>query len=242
MDACGVDAGGTEALPAFDIEVVLAQAGAKRTARERLRALRDGMDAQHASSYDRAIAHRVLALLGELNASCVYTYISVGSEVDTRQIVSELCKAGVPVAVPRVTDAHKLAWHELHALEELVPTHHGLLEPRVSAPLVSLPAVPGASNGLDAPAAFDVPDARRTAALVPGFTFDHAGYRLGYGGGFYDAFLAQFPDVAIGLCRAAFLAESLGSCGLVEAHDQPVSYVVTETTTLRAHAPARKDG
>ena len=184
----------------------------------------------------------MLALLGELNASCVYTYISVGSEVDTRQIVSELCKAGVPVAVPRVTDAHKLAWHELHALEELVPTHHGLLEPRVSAPLVSLPAVPGASNGLDAPAAFDVPGARRTVALVPGFTFDHAGYRLGYGGGFYDAFLAQFPDVAIGLCRAAFLAESLGSCGLVEAHDQPVSYVVTETTTLRAHAPARKDG
>ena len=158
----------------------------------------------------------MLALLGELNASCVYTYISVGSEVDTRQIVSELCKAGVPVAVPRVTDAHKLAWHELHALEELVPTHHGLLEPRVSAPLVSLPAVPGASNGLDAPAAFDVPGARRTVALVPGFTFDHAGYRLGYGGGFYDAFLHNFRMLPSGFVALPFWPRALALVALLK--------------------------
>lgn len=61
-------------------------------------------------------------------------------------------------------------------------------------------------------------------ALVPGLAFDAAGFRLGYGGGFYDTFLPTFPGTSMGLCRAAQLADHLPH----EDYDMPVDEVVTE--------------
>lgn len=52
------------------------------------------------------------------------------------------------------------------------------------------------------PAVFACP-----VALVPGLAFDREGFRLGYGGGFYDTFLPAFPGASIGLIRACQLVE-----------------------------------
>jgi 5-formyltetrahydrofolate cyclo-ligase len=68
-----------------------------------------------------------------------------------------------------------------------------------------------------------VPDAR-TLILVPGLAYDPNGYRLGYGGGYYDRYFHRLPCSRIGLCFAEFLLPGLPS----EAHDQRVSQVLTE--------------
>lgn len=70
-------------------------------------------------------------------------------------------------------------------------------------------------------------------ALVPGLTFDAAGYRLGYGGSFYDTFLAMFDGVSVGLCREAQLTQTLISDGIIDTHDLLVQLVVAEQRVIR---------
>lgn len=76
-------------------------------------------------------------------------------------------------------------------------------------------------------------------AVVPGLAFDARGFRLGYGGGYYDAFLASFRGTSVGLCREAQLVESLRALGAVDAHDVPVGLVVTEARVLAPAQPAQ---
>ena len=71
----------------------------------------------------------------------------------------------------------------------------------------------------------DGPEADDPAALVlmPGLAFDPLGHRLGYGGGFYDRFLAAEPHPTIALCYAFQLLPQLET----EAHDIPVDAVLS---------------
>ena len=71
----------------------------------------------------------------------------------------------------------------------------------------------------------DGPEADDPAALVlmPGLAFDPQGHRLGYGGGFYDRFLAAEPHPTIALCYAFQLLPQLET----EAHDIPVDAVLS---------------
>ena len=75
------------------------------------------------------------------------------------------------------------------------------------------------------PKVYDGPEADDPAALVlmPGLAFDPQGHRLGYGGGFYDRFLAAEPHPTIALCYAFQLLPQLET----EAHDIPVDAVLS---------------
>ena len=70
-------------------------------------------------------------------------------------------------------------FYEIQGKEDLLPGRYGILEPAE--------ACPGS-----------IPDAD-TWILTPGLWFDDRGYRIGYGGGFYDRFLEKHPEV----CRIA---------------------------------------
>lgn len=63
--------------------------------------------------------------------------------------------------------------------------------------------------------------------IVPGLAFDKRGYRLGYGKGFYDRFLADLNVPTIGVCFSQFLLDELP----FDVYDVPVSSVVTERST-----------
>lgn len=69
--------------------------------------------------------------------------------------------------------------------------------------------------------------------LVPMLAFDRAGYRLGYGGGFYDRTLHKLralkPVSAIGVAFAAQEMEAVPR----GAHDQPLDWVMTERETIK---------
>ncbi|MDO4291079.1 MAG: 5-formyltetrahydrofolate cyclo-ligase, partial [Eggerthellaceae bacterium] len=103
-------------------------------------------------------------------------------------------------------------WHRVTSFDGLVRSSLGVDEP---------PANP--ATRIDPTA----PDPAHAVALVPGLAFDAQGYRIGYGGGYYDAFLATFPGTTVGLCRRAQLAESLCAQGAIEPHDVPVQTVIS---------------
>lgn len=162
---------------------------------------------------DALIADELRALPAFNEVQVLLSYLSFGREVDTERLIEEALAKGVRVALPRITGARSMAWHEVRSLDGLVRAPQGMLEPAADdatrlevASLASL----------------------RTAALVPGLAFDASGYRIGYGGGFYDRFLPSFREakgMALGLCRAsAFQEEPLPR----DAYDAPVDLIVTE--------------
>ncbi len=60
--------------------------------------------------------------------------------------------------------------------------------------------------------------------IVPGVAFDKSGYRLGYGGGYYDSLLTIYPKPSIGLSYECQLVDEV-PC---DPHDQPVDKIITE--------------
>lgn len=172
---------------------------ARRTIPERTRAQSDASIAG---------ALRAFPLFAE--ASLVLTYVSRAAEVSTLGLIDELLAEGRRVAVPRVSaSAHAMTFHEIFSLDELAPGALRILEPPADAPALTDPARLAGS-----------------VCLVPGLVFDGAGHRVGYGGGYYDRFLALYPGDKIGLARTTMLSSNpLPS----DAHDVPVDFIATES-------------
>ena len=74
-----------------------------------------------------------------------------------------------------------------------------------------------------------VPKQDLAACVVPGLAFDHQGYRLGSGGGYYDQFLEDFDGYKIGVC---FREQISRNCLPVEPHDQRMDLIVTKDFCL----------
>ena len=165
-----------------------------------------------------AIDEGIMRRLGTLPefevAPLVLTYVSYGTEVDTRALIDALLAEGRRVAVPRCdAAAHSMAFYEISCAKDLVPGYHGIPEPVAD---IARPVTTAEMVG--------------SVCLVPGLSFDGRGQRLGYGGGYYDRFLAFYPGHKVGLCRSCQL-----SCTELprDGHDVPVDFVVSEADVLR---------
>ena len=188
----------------------------KRTLRKRLRIVRKGLGAAARASIDGGIERHVIALPEFAGADVLLAYLDFGAEVRTRGIIQAAWDVGKAVALPWcVPGTHDMRWYRVSSFEALVRSRLGVEEP-----------VP---NDKDEQR---LNTGERMLSLVPGLTFDPSGYRLGYGGGFYDTFLARFDGVSVGLCREAQMSEDLRALGVVDAHDLPVRLVVSEERTI----------
>lgn len=202
-----------------------AVAAAKQALRAQLRAARAAMAPEERARCDAAIAAQVVATLAFAQAPMVLSYLSFGAEVETRAIIRAAWDAGKVVALPRVVGPHQLAWYRVDSFEGLVPSAYGMEEPAPDPERAIDPMHPVSIAGHMASGVSDAP--ARILALVPGLAFDQKGYRLGYGGGFYDSFLSAFPGVSLGLCRKAALYPSLAACDVCAPHDVPVTAVIS---------------
>jgi 5-formyltetrahydrofolate cyclo-ligase len=113
------------------------------------------------------------------------------------------------VAVP---STREMLWSELKSLDELETSTFDILEPREDS---IRPVQPGDTD----------------VAIVPGIAFDRTCHRIGYGGGYYDRFLARFRGNKIALAYEVQLYDSIPA----EPHDLSVDIIVTEDRTI--HRP-----
>lgn len=189
----------------------------KKQLRAEARALREGLNAAYRTRSDAAIATRVAASDAFAEAPLVLAYYSVGSEVDTHVLIQEALGRGKVVALPRVVPGTRtMAWHAIGSLADAAPGFAGIPEPADDA-----------ATRIDATAVD-----KCALALVPGLIFDTHGFRLGYGGGFYDAFLSTFPGRSLGLIREQQFIGDLEKRGAREPFDQPVNLIATEGKLL----------
>ena len=158
-----------------------------------------------ASEYGRAIRERLCALDVYRSASAILVYLSTkDNEADTLGVVHAEWARGRDVLVPVMAPGRRLEWSRIDGLADLTPGHFGLLEPRPERLRLMVPPAD-------------------SVCLVPGIVFNRQGYRIGYGGGYYDRFLAGYPGTSIGLAYEGQRAEFAH-----EPHDVPVQYIVTE--------------
>lgn len=123
-------------------------------------------------------------------SSVLFTYLNSRSEVDTHAIVHYAWKDHREVLVPRTTNKKGMMEAvELNTMEQLVPGKFGLMEPEPSIPPTN-------------PSIIDL-------ILAPGLAFDRQGYRIGYGGGYYDRFMVNTPPPAkrVGLAYSFQISE-----------------------------------
>lgn len=165
----------------------------------------------------RAAVARVLALPEVDAARRIFTCLSFGDELDTWGLVDTFLATGREVYVPRA-DPRDGRIHVHRYPCELRTLAFGLRQPPHPRPGESSTEV--AESAIDS--TLDI-------AIVLGLGFDRCGFRLGYGSGYFDRFLAGRSWPAIGLAFDAQLVDELP----VAPHDVPMAAVVTAAETLR---------
>ena len=166
---------------------------------------------QDAAAKSRAIAHRLESLPIFAGAAVILCYVaSKDNEADTHGLIRARLAQGTTVLVPIAEPQGRLAWSQLRALDELAPGRFGILEPRPECRRI-IPPPPGA------------------LVIVPGIAFTTQGHRIGYGGGYYDRFLATHPGPTVGL---AFDIQIVNPWQTAD-HDVSVDFVITESRTYR---------
>lgn len=152
---------------------------------------------------DEKIFNRLISMPFYKNANSVMTYLSYKSEPDTFMLVSEMLKNRKEVSAPVCYGKGLMNAIPFLSLDELHPSSMGILEPKQNFP----PVKPEKINLI----------------IVPGCAFNMNGYRIGYGGGFYDRFLSKTSGITCGLFYEALKTEFKE-----EKNDIPLDYIITE--------------
>ncbi len=170
----------------------------------------DERDRMSACIYDRFCAIEQVK-----HCSSLMMFLSFGSEVNTDQIIRWAWQQGKRVLVPRCKpETREMVIYAIASFEEVQPGYFGIREPLQDV------LEPVAKQEID-------------LVAVPAVAFDRKGYRVGYGGGYYDRFLASMNVPTIGL---------IFSCQLVlevptDKYDLPVQGIVTEKEFIAIGIP-----
>jgi 5-formyltetrahydrofolate cyclo-ligase len=160
------------------------------------------------------IARHSLTFLAPSPGTIVSAYVAIGEEIDPLLLAARLAGEGCRLALPVMQGKGKpllfRAWRLNDPLEGKL---WGIREP--------LP---------------DAPEVDPEIVLVPLLAFDRHGYRLGYGGGFYDRTLAlaraRHPVIAVGLAYREQEVEAVPHAD----HDQRLDWVLTPGGPIRCLA------
>lgn len=169
----------------------------RRSIRERKRAMTE----EEIVSRSEKLAELFYASEAYKNAKTIYGYLPYNQEVRTVPMLERALLDGKRVAVPKCYgDEMKFIF-----MEDLSKVEKGYAN--IPEPIADEP----------------VADDTTALVLMPGLAFDPQGHRCGYGGGFYDKFLAAEPEhPTLALCYVFQMLPHLET----EEHDIPVDYVL----------------
>ena len=140
--------------------------------RNAMKLQRDALPLEYKRAYDTWICTALEILIIERNCKVVHAYLPMGNEIDISPLIEKLLKNNITVVVPKTLKNRTLEHLILTSLDNLEPGVYGISHPK---------------NGVVFTGEIDL-------VLVPGLAFDTENYRLGYGGGYYDTFLAAYPN------------------------------------------------
>ena len=160
----------------------------KKTLRQQAKIRRDIMpeDIRHAKS--KIICKKLISDEVFQNANVIFCFISFGSEVETKRIIETALSMGKRVCVPHTLGNHIMEANEITLQTEYRPDRYGIPEPT--------------EQHIVEPSDIDL-------VVVPGLLFDRRGYRIGYGGGYYDTFLTKCSGTSVGVVFSEFIIDEI---------------------------------
>lgn len=157
---------------------------------------------------DAAICRRLIALAGFRYADEILTYSPLKNEVDISDVNESALKSGKLLAFPKcVPGTSNMDFYEVTSIDQLERGSFSIMEPRSECKLW-LPS-----------------ENKSILCIIPAMAYDRDGYRLGYGKGFYDRFLADRNFIKIGVVYSKFLVDYKLPRG---RFDLAVNVIVTE--------------
>lgn len=168
------------------------------------------LDRKEYAKLSQRIKERVITLDEFRQANIIGLTISRFPEVDTSPIIEAAWSLGKQIAVPKcLRQTRELDFRLLMSYDDLEIVYGDLREPKV--------------DKTDSVANEEI-----DLQIVPGVVFSDEGYRIGFGGGYYDRYMAHFEGKAIAL---AFECQT-GKLVPRESHDVPIGNIVTEERML----------
>lgn len=148
-------------------------------------------------------AAEFLALPQVEEVDTVMLFSGVGRELDTQPILEKLLDRGKRVVYPVCLPGRKMVTRAVSDAGQLVPGTFGIPAPGEDCPLVAKEEI--------------------GVVLVPCLMCDREGYRLGFGGGYYDRWLADYEGLTVCICPEERLTDRLPR----DEFDIPVKLVLT---------------
>jgi 5-formyltetrahydrofolate cyclo-ligase len=191
----------------------------KAEIRKRIKAQRNSVPELERSTLNDAIRQKMISLKEYIDCDRLFCFVSFGSEVNTHPILLQALQDGKQVYTPRVEEDGRMEFYRIESLERLQPSSFGVPEP-----------LPEEEKRYRYNLEDDNPV--RQLMILPGLAFDPEGNRIGYGAGFYDRYLSNYPDnhfCKIALCYDFQVIENIAA----QDYDIKADAIITPTRQIQ---------
>ena len=166
------------------------------------------MEKEEIKDLSHEIAVRFLDSKEYMEATVICPYVAYNQEVITDEIIKDAWKKGKKVAVPKVLGDY-MEFFYITDFNQLEEGYFNIPEPTTT----------------------DIADESNVLIVMPGIAFDPGHNRIGYGGGFYDKYLANHPKTTFTKVALTYDFQILPHLE-TEDHDYKVDSIVTPTKIL----------
>ena len=181
----------------------------KKALRKMMIERRDTLSVHLRAKAESAIIESLIKLDVIHEKKFITSFVSFKGEVEMQGINAYILSQNATLLLPRIVKGQPdMTFHQVDDLSTLIRNSYGILEPDPKRhPVI----------------AYDSID----CVLTPGVAFDKKGFRLGYGGGYYDRFFSQITKATpkIGIAYEIQVLDQLP----VQAYDMPITQLITET-------------
>ena len=189
----------------------------KRALRTLYRKRRDELELTERRRKDQQIRRNLSGFLADHPAKVLLTYMPFSSEPNLVPLIEQLStrEIGLPVVDPQTK---AMTFHRWGNEVSMIPNSYGIPEPKIASPVTLAPG---------------------SIMLIPALGLDEEGYRLGYGGGYYDRYLAshrQYQLITIGITYEEFVTKAVPR----SSHDIPLGFIATEISVRASRRDAHR--
>lgn len=179
----------------------------KQRLRKEMLLKRAALPKHYKEKYDRWICNSLWNITAANDFKTIHCYLPINTEIDIKPFIQKLLDESLTVVTSKILEKGQLQHVRLSSLDQLEKGIHGTVYPK---------------NAIEYFGSYDL-------IIVPGLGFTSSNYRLGYGGGYYDTFLANHTlTQTIGVFYPFQECENIP----IETHDIPLKDILVDKKFL----------